>query len=136
MSSNLSRFSFTVDRAKWRCGDSGPNLRGIGRTQLRNSDGYQCCLGFACVAAGIAESKILSKLTPVAVSTMHGKDIPHLTDDGCNSEFTKMAMDINDNGELTDREREEELILLGKTMHIDIDFIGEYKQSNMSVKTP
>lgn len=137
--SNLSKFSFTVNRATWRCGDYGINQKGLGVTKLRNQLGYQCCLGFACIAIGFDELDIEGYNTPFGFGeiTNNNRDLSYLvTEQQLNSDFTNAAMDINDDDLINDKEREQRLIALGRMHNIEINFIGEYEQDNVSAKTP
>ncbi len=126
-----TKFSFTVDRSKWRCGGEGLNKTGIGATYLLNNQGYQCCLGFACEAAGEKKESIFYKGTPEKVhndwgSIIKGHMLNLVTFKGHNSEFTCDAICINDNPNLSTAERESQLIELGRKYNININFIGAY----------
>lgn len=125
------KLTFTIDRSKWRCGgDKAKYSKGSGSTNLLNNDGYKCCLGFACLAAGLKEKDILGFGSPRCVLWKIPEaesKIIHLADNPfTDSTFSRGAMRINDDPGLNAQEREEQLIQLGRTMQIDISFTGEY----------
>ena len=119
---NTKKLSFTVKRSKWRCGGDGPNKLGKGPTFLLNSLEYQCCLGFACRDLGY-KGRMVFKNSPqnlnTAVDKLVTKDGPHIR----NTDFSDMTMIINDAYDTTVKQKEKELIQLGKEHNIDIKFI-------------
>lgn len=121
--------TIVIDRAKWRTGHTSEfNKTGLGSTRLENIEGYCCCLGFACAQLGF---DVDLKYEPSDLRTM----IPGLTeysDDGGfyrNSAFSNDAMEINDDGTTTPKEKEKLLVeLCEKYPELDMtfEFIGEY----------
>lgn len=64
----------TVDRARWLNGDYS---RATGaNSKLLDKNGMMCCLGFACLAAGIAENKILGRFYPHSLIRYDGNREP------------------------------------------------------------
>ncbi len=126
--------SFTVDVTKWRCGGSGKNKLGKGETLLRNGDGYMCCLGFACLAAGATALEIKYHSMPYRLNrSIAGLNLPRHDCkyvsffDGayCNTVFAREAQNINDDQNLTLGQRKHKLIALGKEHNIEVKFVGE-----------
>ena len=122
-------FKFTVDLKRWRCGGNyyTENILGKGITSLLNSEGYMCCLGFACLAAGIETERIFNKPVPMSLRQV----IPNLTTSipyhGAtmiiNTDFSSEATRINDNPVTTSQEKMGALKELGKKHNIEIDFV-------------
>ena len=116
--------TLTIDRSKWRTGENGPNQTGLGRTKLKNERGFKCCLGFECERIG----------ADIGIGTSTPRGLPwgasnHLVNVGretSNSEFTREAMDINDNEYLTPEEREAKITAHFLTGGIQVEFINEY----------
>ena len=102
-----------LDYRKWVCGgDSGikrlkekrakPTQRtvlGKGLSALLNEDGYMCCLGQFCKQAGVDRKLMYKAAFPSEVEVI----IEELsgTDKGYDSDFSKNAAEINDDGEIT-----------------------------------
>lgn len=103
-----------LDYNTWRCGgdpfeisdkDDYPHKLGEGQTMLLNAKGYMCCLGqFAC-QLGVPKTDLNGIGEPDEIPS--DDTIPFLTyfnnDEGVirNTEFSKMAVDINDNRRTT-----------------------------------
>lgn len=85
-----------INRKIWRTA-----THGVGITQLRNLEGFKCCLGFMCEQLGFAE--------------IYG-----------NTDFSEEAIVINDNNELDDVSREAKLIELGLKHGVEFVFEGDY----------
>lgn len=113
-----------IDEKKWRCGKEGKNSRGKGETLLRNEEGYQCCLGFACQQLGY-RGKITGytepSYLPVTIKGLSIKD----SDYGYigNSEFAFQAIKINDDATLTHSQRKKKLVALGKKHNFLFKFV-------------
>lgn len=118
---------FTINRASWRCGHSGPNQHGIGPTQLLNSEGFMCCLGQISLQLGLDKEDILEKDCP---HNIHQTNILSRYDMGYyeyeDTELAKSAMDINDDGSISNQCREDALKILFAEAGHTVEFIGNY----------
>ena len=111
-----------IDRSKWRT-----DSHGKGDTLLLNNEGYMCCLGFRCHQMGIPKKEILNICLPYYLS--YKWIIPDLIDEnGCTSQFSEDAAEINDDPDLTNKERERLIIEHFKTKDIIVKFVGRYKK--------
>jgi hypothetical protein len=114
-----------IDRAKWRTGGhSYENRTGLGITELLNSNGFMCCLGFRCHQMGILEKDLLYTSLPSGLS--ENWDIPDLIDPYGNTEFTTTAALINDNYDITSKEREKRITKHFATIGVTVEFKGKY----------
>jgi hypothetical protein len=123
-------YKVTIDRSKWRTGDEGPYATGKGPTQLRNIRGYKCCLGFICRVI-----KPSVKITECSYPYTTGCDIPELTvrklyfttgEQPLNhTNLSRKAAAINDDEEMTLRQKEKALKALFKDSPIALEFVGE-----------
>ena len=117
----MSKKVLTIERSKWRRGGINQDSVEWGGTQLRNSKGFMCCLGFAAVAWGIPEEAITFVHDPATLATTF-KDVPedylkaHCVPDTenvvrkwNNNDWTKNAMYVNDAGDFTDEDRENDI---------------------------
>lgn len=125
---------FTIDRSKWRCGggDDGDRARGTGATLLLNEEGYMCCLGQFCQQLGV--DGLLRRATPDVLHRLDKRDLTPLVGILVNQEngrfydndLCQLAVEINDDHECNDAERETALTeLLAKHGHT-LRFVGEY----------
>jgi hypothetical protein len=114
------KIKVTIDRSKWRTGSSYDSAAGLGMTKLLNNEGYMCCLGFCCKAAGCIDKDIMNIISPVGVYRFNFDD----SSLGCSS-FTYKAMKINDSG-LTREVKEQRLLELFRDSSFEIEFTGEY----------
>jgi hypothetical protein len=75
-----------------------------------------CCLGFACLALGAKKKDILDQAMPDMVADDEAREkLKGLVNShGDSSQFALDAAEINDNDEISDRERERELRQLAK----------------------
>lgn len=135
----MAKTTFVIDRSKWRCGDDGPHRRGVGSTYMLNSEGFQCCLGQIATQLGCDDEYLLGLLDPadvdIAALSLTGRgpllETHILTVAGdwsqvnCTS-FSILGMNINDNEELTDTQRERKLERLAEEYGLRIEFTGEY----------
>lgn len=108
---------FTIKLSKWRTGDNGRHNTGEGPTRLLNSQGFMCCLGFACLAQGVKKVNIENITAPNTVSRNICKQLPGLSraakwkNEYYTTNFTDRAIEINDNLLTTVKEK---MILLRK----------------------
>jgi hypothetical protein len=116
------RKTFIVDRSKWK------NARhGKGMPALRNSEGYQCCLGF-CVQQTNPELYINGLFYPYNTKT----EIEHFScynsnlDRFDNTPLSNDAAYINDNPHISNADRERKLIELFDHNGLNLKFEGEY----------
>lgn len=126
--------SFTVKLSKWRCGGHSAfadNKLGIGATFLINPEGYKCCLGFACQAAGFRgrltdianPSHLKREVKGLSIRNHLKRSHNPLVSDFFNTEFTNDAIRINDDPSTTIEHKQQKLIELGKQHNIEIKFI-------------
>lgn len=115
---------YIIDRSRWVSGSSADNNKvGLGRSMLRNKEGFMCCLGFICKARGI---KYLYEEMPARLDR-EIKDLTEKSYDGySNTVLSLKAAKINDSPELSPEEREEQIIDLFSEHGIEIEFRGEY----------
>ena len=114
---------FIIDRSKWRCGDFGKNAKGLGLPQMLNAHGFQCCLGQIYSQLGFPDSELLGKGDPGSVNVE-----TFLTRGNKNSVNTKLALEainINDDSDFTQKQRETFLIDSFKKEGYKISFINK-----------
>ncbi len=129
---------YTINRKTWRSGvGTEENGSGKGETELLNDLGYMCCLGQMCEQLGIPKTKLLNIMTPRIIHKKLGFDNEpemhkllskaKLVDDylGVNSVLALTAMQINDDHNITQKQREDQLIVLFSLDDIELEFIGE-----------
>lgn len=92
--------SLVISRKKW--------LRGTGVGRLLDAQGKMCCLGFACLAAGVPKTYIQESGMPSDVAG----NIPLLSRHRRDSALSRSAAPINDDTLLNDAEREAQLTKL------------------------
>ena len=123
---------YIIDRSRWRWG--GPYYdEKRGYTRLLNQEGFMCCLGFLAKQCGCSAQRILNVPVPRKINwKVAGLDRKALSDlltpDGAHSEFSSIAIDINDAVDLSKEDREDRLIGLGKNHGIELEFISEYPE--------
>jgi len=131
--------NFVIDRSKWRCGDFGQNAKGLGDTSLLNKEGYMCCLGHIARQLKWPKDKILERGCPdgVCLDSLHvNKSVLLSKDDDhgwFDSDFTRLAIEINDDNDLSQKTRERRLVRLGKKYGLNITFTGKtipYKENS------
>ena len=108
----------TIDRRMW--------LRGEGSecsVLFRPSDLKKCCLGIYLSSVGISNEEINSKRCP---SDVDGELPDWLLDEKKDSYLCKELICVNDDndGNLTEGDREEEIKDLFKTVDIEVKFIN------------
>jgi hypothetical protein len=111
------RFSFTVDRSKWRRGKPDSALLGL--------DGNRCCLGFLAQACGIQDDEMQGEPCPSdVVSGLWPEFLLRNNGARCvDSSVGKELMDINDSHILSEEEREHFLVEKLSAYGIDVTFI-------------
>lgn len=121
-----------IDRSKWRTGGDSDIATGEGNTLLLNKEGYQCCLGFICEAAGVPREKMQGWCLPGSVDMV----VEGLTEyfdfgrhDACiDTKLANDAVGINDNGVMSPAEKERKLLELFKDSPYELEFVGEYSR--------
>ncbi len=122
-----------IDRSKWRTGGSVLNkdLK-YGKTQLLNTQGMMCCLGFYCEQIeNLPKERLLGISDPQGFDDFYEESIlinNHYRDQRLliNSEFTDNAININDDGDISSEEREKTIIKHFKTVDVEVIFKNEY----------
>jgi hypothetical protein len=131
------KIKVVIDRAKWRTGRNSENATGSGYTQLLNQEGYMCCLGFCCKAAGVESKDLLDVHTPERLSRVRKIDISNTgltgpsnfgSDNLVNSRLARDAMHINDHSCSTPALKEQQILEVFKNSNFEIEFTGEYFQ--------
>ena len=109
--------------------DRKGRLRGKGPSELRSQyTGKMCCVGFACLAAGMSESDIAGKLT-VIPANFERVGIPEeleplMTKAGFSTPGAHNLYTINDYTEYEDSNREALIKRLGTEVGLDFEFAG------------
>ena len=109
-----------VERDNW--------LRGEGASYLRDHDGRMCCIGFACLAAGMKEEDIVGHMMVISDCLEMG-DVPEvlkatlMEDNGSASEEADELYVTNDNRSISDSQRETMLKDYGKAAGIEFEFV-------------
>lgn len=123
-----------IDRSRWLRGQ-GPD------SMLLDSRGRMCCLGFACVEAGVEADRLLHAGSPEDVGSSHDLlTVPVLSrvkesddEDGgvhrrvVDTALSQEAIGINDDEEMEDTAREVALAELFAREGIAVTFVGEGK---------
>lgn len=137
-----------IDRSGWVCGirrDPSKVSEGIpdnvyeaardatGRSAMLNTEGFMCCLGHVCHNAGFGKDLLLGKDFPENVIAGQDVflDIPDLTRVGDygsvrDSDFADKAAKINDDSDLSPKERERDLTVVFKEYGMKLKFVGRY----------
>jgi hypothetical protein len=133
------KIKVTIDRAKWRTGRNSTNATGKGKTMLLNPDGYMCCLGFCCKAAGVKSEDLLGVLTPERLSSARkidisntGLTVPSISSISnksipVSSRLASHAIRINDHVYSTPALKEQQILEVFKNSNFEIEFTGEYQ---------
>ncbi len=114
---------FTVQRSRW--------LRGDGDGMLLDPDrgNRMCCLGFACVAAGLTKEQISKRSLPEeAYDEVDAPVIEPLVEETVeggvlDTSLTTRAAEINDDLGLSDHEREHGLKVLFAEHGVTVRFV-------------
>lgn len=139
--------TLVIDRSKWGCGSVKKRelFKIMGKTAMLNSKtGKMCCLGFDAVACGVSKEHLKDVGEPCDVADviaesinekiqnerpddyLYHVDIPGLTRDGNNTGFSDDAIGVNDDNEITQEEREQQLISLFKKKGTVLSFVGKF----------
>lgn len=113
------RVKLRIDRERW--------LRGEGEAELRDAEGHMCCLGFACIAAGVPAQRIEGHGEPFDVFHAVGVDVPDVPDVWrwlWRLKATSSFIKVNDDEAITEYEREQELTTRFHARGIDVEFYG------------
>lgn len=127
--------SIKINRAKWRSGGYSSDAKkacGIGDTRLLNGKGFMCCLGFATQqlarkSKDTFEDVTLPQNLKYVISKLTYKDE---YDRKVATPLTDKAVDINDNEDITLKQRESRLIKLFAKHGLELTFFGEYTKGN------
>jgi hypothetical protein len=120
-----------IDVLKWRTGDNSQFKTGEGNTELLNTRGYMCCLGFMCIQSGLEGKDILHFGEPGELN----KQVPNLNrfipsdeydNEGYydNSCLSDAAITINDDNKTSITEKMTKLTNLFGEHGIIIKFIN------------
>lgn len=141
----IEKIVIVIDRSKWRTGgnydevNDTKNLTGRGHTELCNTQGYYCCLGFigkkfrknkpmvGCMEPDDCEFDI-PELIVYDNSDFYGKSRK-------NSDLTKNAIEINDDCTTTVKQKETKLKTLFKNSCYKLEFVGEPTYMKKKVET-
>ncbi len=125
-----------IDRKKWRTGGDSVELRRLkGPTSLYNDMGYSCCLGFYCrKIGGIRNNVLLDVGSPDNLNIKDFTKIELLVSRDSRDEvysdsvFSQEAIDINDDPDLSNEERESAIIEHFKKVDIEVIFKNKYPE--------
>ena len=133
----MKKIHVEIDRAHWRTGGrSYDNL--YGETLLKNSQGYMCCLGFIGEVLGHDLSG--GKPCPANTIRVPAKNTldpdkehwPELTEDDegtvQDSGLAAEAMELNDEDEIDNEEREDRILTLFEDTTYALEFVGAYPE--------
>lgn len=113
-----------IDRKLWMRGYRYRNFQTkLLSVHKKKADGeqYMCCLGQLCLAMGMKEEDIEGISLPEKINqTIEGMD--WWNDNG---DFAQKAIPVNDHKDLSDSEREVELIPVFQEVGITLSFTGE-----------
>jgi len=122
---------FEIDRSKWRFANHGNGI-----TNLLNSYGYMCCLGFLGRACGIKDSELSQVGKPSQVDDEWKKLFPiefqkYTVIPGMEESIQSTLIEINDhlsNNIINTREERESWLIAGfkYMLSIDVTFTGCY----------
>ena len=111
----------TIQRSRW--------LRGHPYSYLLNDEGDMCCLGFLCKDKGIRDKDILNMPGPWMLLALRPQLSDILSglafrddDVRMNTTFSEDAIEINDDIDLSEENRESQLIDLFKEKGIELVF--------------
>ena len=109
----------TIDRDIWLRGENDSYL-------LRQSDGRQCCLGIYLESCGLSPHWMIGKQEATLLDVELPEQAEWLIREGkhFNSEVAGELMSTNDDRNLSEENREEEIIRLFSTVCITVRFIN------------
>ena len=129
---------FIINKENWRRGGPTQDKAEWGSTQLLNSQGKMCCLGFVCSQSGISDHNLFGNAEPAEVHPQFKDKIPFLVTLRDSSEdlsiqpvleylvdtsLAREAVSINDNPRLLDDKRIELLTELFAKHSIELEFV-------------
>ncbi len=124
-----------IDRSKWRFGGDYDNLdEKYGSTELLNSKGYMCCLGFFSKdLCDVPEECLEGVCTPRTINRKYRTNVEILLSNSegsyaGDSLFSKEAIEINDAFRGEKEERELLIINHFKKIDVNVSFINEYPE--------
>ena len=115
-----------IDRARWL--HARNKKTGGSSMLLRRSDNRMCCLGFACLAAGLTEADIVGVTVPIRLPQQARQQLPSewFSESAyATADLIAVLVAANDTIEV-DATRERAVIKDGKALDIDFEFYGEY----------
>lgn len=108
--------TLTIKRSKWGRGKTGGAL-------LDKDTGLQCCLGFAALASGVGADDIAGLCYPRDVA----RRIPLFNKHGrfglCDTKLSSAAINVNDDEDLKDAQREAALRKLFASNGVRVRFV-------------
>lgn len=121
-----------IDRSKWRFGGDHDNLDGkYGPTELLNSKGYMCCLGFYSKdLCKVPKKYLVGVPTPECIPVKHKYKVHRFINKNILPAYTfwNNAIEINDVFRGEKEERELLIINLFKEIDVNVSFINEYPE--------
>lgn len=128
----IMKLKYTIDRSKWVCGgDTTDKLTGrfsnLGDAQLLNNYAKMCCLGQICHIGGVPKGELLNEGEP---DQLENRNVPGwLLEKGSwhvhNSTTAEKMMNINDDPNITQAEREGKLKKIARKAGVILQFIGK-----------
>lgn len=117
-----------IDRKLWMRGGYKRFSTNLLSTTKKKADGeqYICCLGFLCLAQGMKEKDISGHPGPRSIDK--GNEEEGWWHE--NRRFINPAMEVNDDSNISDSEREAKLIPAFQEVGITLSFIGEQKKDD------
>jgi hypothetical protein len=126
---NIKMREFVIDRSKWRSGEKGKYAIGKGTTEMKNEEGYMCCLGQICNHLHPDKKMINVRDPEDFYNSIKYKEDNFLVYnegyDNLNTTLSNKAMYINDTVKYNIKERESKLKELFAEHNIKLKFIGK-----------
>ncbi len=107
----------TVDRQKWYRGQGG-----INSCLLRKQDGKLCCIGFLAQTLGLRDTAITEVCCLNGVADTERAGIAFHAN---YATYLNIAYTLNDDRNIADDVREEQLVSIGKEMGVEFEFVGK-----------
>jgi hypothetical protein len=119
-----------LDYSKWRCGGWEQNKLGLGPTMMRNSEGFECCLGQFSVQLDPKSEAFLNAGSPRGVvNNMKSNGISYdaslLYDSNGTTAFSVEAMGVNDNPYTSPEQKIERLTDMLKKEGYELEVINK-----------
>ncbi|MHA2068143.1 MAG: hypothetical protein ACXABY_27595 [Candidatus Thorarchaeota archaeon] len=113
---------FTVYKDSWVRGDGYVyNANGereyMGNSALLNNEGNMCCLGFFGEACGLSHARMIDQAEPDDVGRNKHRNYPKL-----DYKVWEQFMSVNDNSQISDRQRQDRLRKLFKKIGYKVSF--------------